>query len=118
MDSDDRERWLVAYAVHNPQERDQVWGVIRAVRKLVGEITKAEAIAIVDEANDIEHPWSADGLARYLRVTYDQRRRLRITTIGSININRAGREEIRRLRDRAKRLEKRRAAGVRPRAEY
>src|SRR5262249_57223180 len=66
MDSDDRERWLVAYAVHNPQERDQVWGVIRGARKMGGEITRAEAIAIADEANDREHPFSADGLAEYL----------------------------------------------------
>src|SRR5215475_12294457 len=87
MDSDDRERWLIAYAVHNPQERDQVWGVIRAARKMGGEATKAEAIAIVDEANEREHPFSADGLAEYLGLKYDRRQRLEITTIGSVNVS-------------------------------
>src|SRR5215475_13665280 len=97
MDTDDRERWLVAYAVHNPEERDQVWGVIRAARKMGGEITRAEAIAIVDLANEIEHGWGADGLARYLGLNYDRRQRLGITAIGITDIDRAGRQEIRRV---------------------
>ena len=118
MDTEDRERWLVAYALHNQGAKDQVWGVIRAAQKMGGEITKAEAIAIVDEADAIPHAWGADRLAKHLGLTYDQRRTLRIITIGSVDVKKRDRREIRRVRDKVKKEQKRRANGARPRAEY
>ena len=118
MDTEDRERWLVAYALHNQGAKDQAWGVIRAAQKMGGEITKAEAIAIVDEADAIPHAWGADRLAKHLGLTYDQRRTLRITTIGSVDVKKRARREIRRVRDKVKKEQKRRANGARPRAEY
>jgi hypothetical protein len=89
-----------------------------AAEKMGGEITKADAIEIVDKASTGHWYPSADGLARYLGVTYDERQTLRMGSIGSVNVNKAERKEIRRVRDKVKRRQKRQAAGVRPRAEY
>jgi hypothetical protein len=118
MDSDDRDRWLVAYALHNQSAKDQVWSVMRAAQKMGGEITRAEAIAIVDEANAIPRAWGADRLAKHMGVTYDQRQALGLKTIGSVNVTRAERKEIRKVRDKVKKQQKRRASGVIARAKY
>ena len=65
---------------------------------------------------------NADTLAAQLRLTYEERARLRITTIGACDVNRAGRASLRkerkRLRDRARALAKRAACGAIPRAKY
>src|SRR5262249_60684811 len=88
MDTEDRDRWVVAHALYNPGAKDQVWGVIRAAQKMGGEITEAEAIAIVDEANAIPRAWGADRLAKHLGLTYQQRTVLGITTIGACDFSR------------------------------
>jgi hypothetical protein len=53
MDTEDRGRWLVAWALHNPGARDQVWSLMQTARRMGGEITEAEAIEIADEAAEI-----------------------------------------------------------------
>jgi hypothetical protein len=118
MDTEDRGRWLVAWALHNPGAKDQVWGVMRAAEKMGGEITRAEAIAIMDEANAIPRAWSADRLARYLGVTYERRQALHHTTIGSVNVGKRARKELRKRRWRRNAERRRRASGVRARADY
>jgi hypothetical protein len=52
--------------------KDQVWSVMQAARRMEGEITEGEAIAV-------PYVWKADRLAKYLGVTYQQRRILGIT---------------------------------------
>jgi hypothetical protein len=66
MDTEDRSRWLVAFALHNPGARDQVLSVMQVARRMGGEITEAEAIAIAGEAAEIPYAWKADRLAKYL----------------------------------------------------
>jgi hypothetical protein len=83
-----------------------------------GEITEAEAIAITDKAAEIPHCWRADTLAKYLGVTYQQRQALGVTTIGSVNVGKRARKELRKLRACKVLAAKRRANGVRARAEY
>jgi hypothetical protein len=109
MDSDDRDRWLVAYALHNQSAKDQVWSVMRAAQKMGGEITRAEAIAIVDEANTIPRAWGADRLAKNMASPMTKRQALGLKTIGSVNVTRAERKEIRKVRDKVKKQQKRRA---------
>jgi hypothetical protein len=91
---------------------------MEAAKRMDGKITEAEASAIIEEAATTRKHLSADNLARWLGITYDQRQKLRLTTIGSTNVKKADRKEIRRVRDKVKRRQKRRAAGVRPRSEY
>jgi hypothetical protein len=44
MDTEDRARWLVAWALHNPGARDQVWSLMQTAQRMGGEITEAEAM--------------------------------------------------------------------------
>ena len=81
-------------------------------------LTDAEASAIIEEASTIRGYLTADGVAEFLRVRYAKRQALRLTTIGSVNVKRRARREIRKIRDKVKKEQKRRAAGVRPRTEY
>src|SRR5262249_24575566 len=61
---------------------------------------------------------SADSLAFFLKLTWDVRRKLKIHTIGSADVLRADREDIRKVRDKVRKREHRRANGVQPRSEY
>ena len=117
MDTEDRDRWLVAYALHNPSAKDQVWGVMLAAEKMGGEITKAEAIAIVDEANAIPRAWKADRLAKHLGLTYQQRTLLGITTIGACDFSKRQRKAQRKHRARMRKKQERRSRGMRPQSE-
>src|SRR5262245_53693263 len=51
-------------------------------------------------------------------VTFQQRQALGLTTIGSIDVKKRARKELRKRRDRLYREQKRRAQGIRARAEY
>jgi hypothetical protein len=117
-DTEDFDRWLIAHVWHNPEALRPAEAVMAAAEKMGGQITRADAIAIVDEATTGRWHPSADGLAWYLGVTYDERQTLRLWTIGSTNVNKADRKEIRRVRDKVRARERRRAKGVRPRTEY
>ena len=62
--------------------------------------------------------WRADKLATRLNLTEAERKRLRITTIGAVDLTRQQRKDRRRARDRALKHARRLAAGAKPRAEY
>ena len=117
IDTEDRSRWLVAFALHNPGARDQVWSLTETARRMGGEITEAEAIAIADEAAEIPYAWKADRLAKYLGLTYQQRTILKITTIGACDFPKRRRTQQRRHKDRMAKWRKRHAAGMRPQSE-
>src|SRR5215472_17823998 len=85
MDTEDRDRWLVAWVWHNRKAKDQIWSVMEAAKRMGGKVTEAEAAAITEEASITRKHLSADNLARFLGVTYEQRQHLCLTTIGSIN---------------------------------
>lgn len=73
---------------------------------------------LVVEATTKPTRWRADTLAKKLGLTEATRRRLRITTIGASDCTKAERLERRRKRARLAKQERRRAAGVVPRADY
>lgn len=60
----------------------------------------------------------ADTLARRLGLTFADRQRLNITTIGAIDADAEARKWLRRERDRQRKAARRRARGARPRHEY
>jgi hypothetical protein len=62
--------------------------------------------------------WRADKLAWRLRLTEDERRRLRITTIGAIDLTKAQRLARRRLHKRLCKEARRRHEGAKSRTEY
>jgi hypothetical protein len=115
--TDDFDRWLIAWVWHNCKAKDQVWSVMECAKNMGRKITEAEASAITEEASITRKHLSADNLARFLGVTYAQRQALRLTTIGSINVGKRARKELRKLRARKALMAKRRAAGMRPQSE-
>jgi hypothetical protein len=116
-DTDDFPRWLIAWHWYNPKAADPIWSLMEAAKRMGGQLTEAQASAITKEASIIRKCWSADNLARFLGVTYDQRQALRLTTIGSVNVKKRAREELRKRRDRVAKEQKRRALGMRPQSE-
>src|SRR5215468_5734142 len=118
METEDRSRWLIAWVWHNRKAKDQIWSVMEAAKRMGGTITEAEASAITEEASICREHLSADNLARFLGVTYEQRQTLRLTTIGSVNVGKRARAILRKRRDRMAKERKRRASGARPRSEY
>jgi hypothetical protein len=117
-DSDDLNTWLIAWIWHNPCVPDQIWAVMQCARKIGREITEGDAAAVIDEAAITRKCWKADPLARFLGVTYLQRKAIDLRTIGSINVRKRARKELRKLADRRRAERKRRARGVRRRQEY
>jgi hypothetical protein len=75
----------------------------------------ASTIAYVT-ANPIR--WRADKLATRLHLTEAERRRLRICTIGAVDMTKAERKLARKLRQRQRDRARRRTRGAKPRAEY
>ena len=116
--TDDFDRWLMAWVWHNPGTKDQIWSLIECAKNMGGKITEAKASAITEDASITRKHLTADNLARFLGVTFKQRQDLRLTTIGSVNVKKADRRQIRRVRDKVRKERKRRTNGVRPRAEY
>jgi hypothetical protein len=117
-DTEDLDRWLIAWVWHNRRAKDQIWSVMECARNMGRKISEAEASAVTEEASITRKRLSADNLARFLGVPYEQRQDLRLTTIGSVNVKKRAREELRKLRASKALAAKRRANGVRPRAEY
>lgn len=78
----------------------------------------AEAKALLLETIDKPRRWRADKLAWRLRLTHAERAALKITTIGAIDKPKSQRWQERQERTRLAKLQRRRQAGSKPRAEY
>jgi hypothetical protein len=116
-DTEDLNRWLIAWVWHNRKAKDQIWSVMECARNMGRSITEAEASAITEEASITRKHLSADSLARFLGVTYEQRQALRLTTIGSVNVKKRARKELRARNSRLRKERMRRARGMRPQSE-
>jgi hypothetical protein len=117
-DTEDFSRWLIAWVWHNPKAKDQIWSLMECAKDMGGKITEAEASAVTEEASITREHLTADSLAQFLGVTYAQRQALRLTTIGSVNVKKRARKELRKRHDRLAKERKRRVCGAQPRAEY
>jgi hypothetical protein len=117
-ETDDLDRWLIAWVWHNPGAKDQIWSVMNCARNMGRKITEKEASAITEEASITRRCLTADDQAKFLGVIWEDRQALGLTTIGSIDVKRLARRALRKHRDLLNKERKRRARGVRPRAEY
>jgi hypothetical protein len=81
-------------------------------------MTLAEHRQVIADGIANQRNWKADALAWRLRLTYQERSMLGITTIGAIDMSKAQREKRRKHKDRARKAAKRRAAGAVPRDRY
>jgi hypothetical protein len=50
-DTDDFDRYLIAWVWHNPDGTDQAWSLAQAAIRMRGKITPAKADAILEEAD-------------------------------------------------------------------
>jgi hypothetical protein len=116
-ETDDFNRWLIAWVWHNPNAKDQIWSLMECAKSMGGKITEAEASAITEEASITRRHMTADNLARFLGVTYKQRQQIGLTTIGSVDVGKRTRKELRKRRNRIAQERRRRALGVRPHSE-
>lgn len=77
---------------------------------------------VIEECKNTEPIWDAAKMGRLVRLTYEERVRLKIRTIFCVDKTRAEVDEIQRVqkleRDRQKRAAKRLAEGKLPREEY
>jgi hypothetical protein len=116
--TDDLSRWLIAWVWHNGRSRDQIGAVIECARRMGREgFTPADAEAVVEEASRTGRHMSADNLARFLGVTYALRQRLGLTTIGSVDVGKRARKELRKRKDRLAKERRRREQGARPQSQ-
>jgi hypothetical protein len=115
--TDDFDRWLIAWVWHNPKAKDPIWSLMEAAKRMGGSISEAEASEIAKEASICRKHLSADNLARFLSVTYEQRQALGLTTIGSVNVKKRARKVLRRRKDRLYQERRRRQQGARPHSE-
>jgi hypothetical protein len=116
-DTEDLDRWLIAWVWHNRKAKDQIWSVMECAKTMGRRINEAEASAITEEASITRKHLSADNLAHFLGVTYEQRQKLGLTTIGSVDIGKRARKELRKRQNRVAHERRRRALGMRPQSE-
>jgi hypothetical protein len=117
-DTDDLPIYLETWAAHNRDSKKPVEAVMMTAERLGGYVSTANAAAIISAVRGIPEPLTADQAAKMLGVTYEQRQRLGLTTIGAIDVNKEQRKERRKRRDREAKERKRRERGAKPRAEY
>jgi hypothetical protein len=117
-DTEDYWRWLVAWAWHNRTSKDQAGALENISKKMGRELGPSEIDEILELAKTTRQRRSADSLARFLGVTYARRQRLKLTTIGAIDVDRKQRNRRRRERNRMAKEARRRARGATPRVEY
>jgi hypothetical protein len=116
-ETEDFDRWLVAWQWHNSQSTDPVGATVEASRRMGRDLSEAEAAHIATKAGTYPKRLSADALGMWLGVTYAQREVLRITTIGAANVKKRARKELRKRKDRIYQQRKRLARGSRPQSQ-
>lgn len=104
---------LAQYATGHPARRINEWCRLRAPWLSIAELDALTIAAVTKPKR-----WRADKLAWRMRLTEQDRKALKITTIGAIDLGKAERTKRRRERERNRKMAKRRAKGMKSRAEY
>jgi hypothetical protein len=101
----------------DPARRISAWIALRAPWMSQNEIE-----VVIAQATAKPHRWKADTLAKRLGLKEAERRDLRITTIGAVDMTKEQRAAARRARklerDRARAAKRRNAVGQKARADY
>lgn len=99
--------------LEHPTGRIRQWLELWAPWMSIGEQKQIITSAIVNKRH-----WSADQLAWRLRLTAADREALGVTTIGAIDRGKGARTKRRKERERQRKANQRRAAGIKPRDQY
>jgi hypothetical protein len=79
---------------------------------------RADLANLVERVEADPRKWTADSLAHELGITFAVRQALKLTTIGAIDLDKAGRKQRRNDRKAEKETQRRRKNGAVPRADY
>lgn len=109
-ETEDFDRWLIVYRDHLLKWEDKVQALIGFADKLGQKLSKAHALRIIKSI--APRRWNADSIGKYLGVTYAVRQKLRIWTIGCKDVDKAGREKLRKEHNREAHERARRMAGI------
>src|SRR5262245_32116042 len=85
-DTEDFDRFIIAWYWHNPQGKDPIWSLMNAAGLMGRDITAEEAEAYTEEASTMYRRRTADALAKLLGLKYAVRQKLKIRTIGATDI--------------------------------
>jgi hypothetical protein len=117
-ETEDLWRWLVAWVWNNPQAKDPVGAIMECAHRIGRKgMSEIEPEFILDEARRTKRRWRADPLAKWLGLTYADRQKLGITTIGAIDANKCERTRRRKLRKRIREQQKRQMQGAIPHSQ-
>lgn len=103
----------LAVLVGNPETRIRNWCAAWAPWLSIAELDK-----VTSDALRYPRRWKADRIAWRLGVTDQERRTLKLTTIGAIDCDKGTRSAQRRIARRLAMQARRRAKGSKPRHEY
>jgi hypothetical protein len=117
-DTDDFDRFLIAWHWHNARSKDCVGALMEAVRRMGGIITKEFTEQLIQEAGTKRQIRKPDPLGKYLGLTDGWRTALDIRTIGAVDISSKERARRTKERNRIHKQNKRRERGAKPRSEY
>jgi len=109
---------LLSYVAEINRMTDPIGRATREAMDWAPWMSKEEATQMAEHALRNPIRLSADDLAERLGVTYAMRSDLKLTTIGSTDVSKAERAELRRQRNTERMQASRRKAGVKPRDEY
>lgn len=105
-------------ANHLSRLRDAPRRIDRWLDRWMTGLSLASHEHIINDALTVQLRYGADKLAWKFKVTAEQRTRLGLRTIGAIDQTRAERKKIAQAEQRKRDLARRRAKGIKPRAEY
>jgi hypothetical protein len=118
-DTEDFWRWLVAWCWHNRHNGHDPAGALEFAAERMGasNCLEMDMEAILESADAMVQRRSADRLAQFLGVTYAQRERLGLTTIGSVDVDRKQRAMLRKRKGRLYQERRRRGRGAKPQSK-
>jgi hypothetical protein len=116
--TDDFDRFLIAWLWHNTSSKDPIYALIMVAVRMGGILTEARAKGLIEEATDRRPIRGADALGKYLRLSDEMRTKLGIRTIGSFDVSRRQRAQRKKERNRMHNQNKRRTQGMKSRTEY
>jgi hypothetical protein len=118
-DTDDRDIYLEIAAHHlRPRDGNLAFALTNWGRRIGADLPRREVDRVVRNVTTKPRRYKAAMLGKMLRVTYEERRALKLTTIRCCDVSMA--ECVRRSKEmrRQKKTDRRRAAGAKSRAEY
>jgi hypothetical protein len=118
-DTDDRDIYLEMAAHHlSPKDGDLIFALDNWARRLGATLPECELREVASRIEKKRLKFGSDTIGKKLRVTYNERSAIKLTTIGCYDVSKAERAQLRKQRDRLRHQARRRQSGATPRDQY